>query len=224
MSLLLFTGDRVWRARLLAHQAPGTLVGVDSKRGDIPTDTGRTPLVVYMRLVLLSKILQGGQDRVGSRFPEPAQRRHLNLLTQSLDLLQVLRLALPSRQPVEQGVELIYSLAAGDTLPAGLLHQELEEVLRHVDHAGAIVHHDHSAGAHHGARLRKRIEIDGKIEIVLSEASTRRAACLHGLEWSPVYYSAAYPEDDIAQLGAHGNLDETGIDNLSHEAEGLGPG
>ena len=53
---------------------------------------------------------------------------------------------------------------AGHALAATLFGGELEEELGEVHHAGGVVHHDHAAGAHHGAGGEQALEIDGLVQ------------------------------------------------------------
>ena len=112
--------------------------------------------------------------------------------------------------------------AAGHALAAALLGGELEEELGEVDHAGAVVHDDHAAGAHHGAGGDQALEVDRRVEQVGGQAAAGRAAELHGLELAAGQHAAADVEDDLAQRGAHGHLDEAAVHDLAGEREDLG--
>ncbi len=60
------------------------------------------------------------------------------------------------------------ALAARDALAAALALDEVHEELRHVHHAGVVVHHDQAARAHHRADRLQRLVVDVDVEVLTS--------------------------------------------------------
>ena len=60
--------------------------------------------------------------------------------------------------------------------------------------------------------------------MLLGETAAGGAADLHRLELLAVLDAAADLEDDLAQGGAHGDLDQTGVAHVAGKGEGLGTG
>ena len=79
-----------------------------------------------------------------------------------------------------------------------------------------------AARAHHGAGRDKVVIVDRSIEQRRGQAAAGGAAGLHGLELLAAGDAAADVVDDLAQRGAHGNLDQTGVVDLAAESEDLG--
>ena len=99
--------------------------------------------------------------------------------------------------------------AAERALPAALVLREVQEEPRDVDHAGRVVHDDHAARSHDGARLRDRLVVDGSVHELDRHAAARRAAELNGLERTSLGDAAADLVDDLADRQPHRDLDES---------------
>ena len=113
--------------------------------------------------------------------------------------------------------------AAGDALAARLLLGEVEEEAREVDHAGLVVDHDQAAGADDGAGRGQALVVDRRVQQVRRDAAAGGAADLHRLELLAVLDAAADVEDQVAEAGAHGHLDQAAVDDLAGEANTLVP-
>ncbi len=67
-----------------------------------------------------------------------------------------------------------------------------------------------------------RLVVDRRVEHVGRQAASGRAAELHGLELAARQHAAADVEDDVAQRGPHGHLDEAAVGDLAGQREDLG--
>src|SRR5208337_2949167 len=112
--------------------------------------------------------------------------------------------------------------AAGNALAAGFGHAELHEVVRHVHHAGAVVHDDHAAGAHDGTEFPERFIVYGEVEELFRDAAAGRSTGLHGLEFMAFGNAAANLKNDLAEGRSHGHLNQADIAHLACECKDLG--
>src|ERR1022692_4663652 len=183
----------------------------------------RRALAVFdVRLVFLGEVAQCAQHRVGGRYTQPAQAGVPQEIAEVLDHGDILLAGLETSDLGEQFVHLVSSHAARNTLAAGLSHAEVHEVLGHVDHAGTVVHHDHSAGTHDGTDPGQRFVIDRHIEKFRRDATAGRPAGLHRLILTAVGNATADLEDDLAQGDAHGDFHQPGIFHASSKGKYLG--
>ncbi len=75
--------------------------------------------------------------------------------------------------------------------------RELQEIHGHVDHAIVFVQHYHSAGAHYGANLGKRLVVHVDVYHVGRDAAARGSAGLDCLELLVALDSAADVVNDL---------------------------
>ena len=109
-----------------------------------------------------------------------------------------------------------------DALAAALLGGEVQEEARHADHAGALVHNDHAARAHDGARGRELVVVDDGVELARGHAAAGGAAELDGLELLAAADASANVKDDFAKRLAHGNLHKAAATDLAGKGKHLG--
>ena len=107
----------------------------------------------------------------------------------------------------------------GGALAAGFVNREFQEELGDVHHTGGLVHDDQTAGAHHGADSDEVVVINRNVEMLGRNAAAGGAARLGRLELLSVGYAAADLLNDLAQGGAHGDLDQAGVIDLAAEGE-----
>src|SRR5271165_1321702 len=88
---------------------------------------GRATPLADMRLILLRKIFQRADNRVGSRLPEPAKTRFAQQRGEALQHFQVIQRSLASRDAPQNVVHLHGAGAAWDALTARLIHAEFHE-------------------------------------------------------------------------------------------------
>src|SRR5512136_2941708 len=110
--------------------------------------------------------------------------------------------------------DLIHSLSpftADETFTTRLLLEESHKVLGQVDHAGVLIHHDHSTRTHDRSRLGQALVIDGKMKHLGRDAPTRWAPCLYGLDVSLTDLSVADFIDDPINSDPHRDFDQSRI-------------
>ena len=83
--------------------------------------------------------------------------------------------------------------SAGNTLAAGFVLEEIQEIFGHIHHAGSVVHDHHAARTDHGAGFGKGVEIHRQIEQAYRQTSARRAAGLYRLD----RFSVVGPATDV---------------------------
>ena len=189
---------------------------------EILADARRAALFDDVCFVLVAEILERRQDRVRRRLTERAHCVRLDVVAELFHLIEILERAVAGRDLVEHFEKASRTDTARRALAAALVDREVEEEARDVDHAGRVVHDDHTAGAHHSADLDQVVIIDRQIEILRRDAAAGRTAGLNGLKLSAVRDAAADVIDDLAERGAHRDLNEAGVDDLAAECEDLG--
>ena len=178
--LELLLGDEGDVSRSLLADRADVLAG---RGDDLLADHGRASLLDHVLFILGPEIPQGGKHGVGRRLPEPAERGVLDRAGQLLrGRSRSSMAAFPSRDPLDDLPHPLRPFPAGNALAAGLVAEEIQEILGDIDHAGLLVHDDHAARAHDRAGLGQALVIDGQVEHLLGQAAARRAAGLDGLE------------------------------------------
>ena len=104
--------------------------------------TGGTFLVPDVRNVFIAEMPDGGQHRVRRRLPQAAQRGILDLVAEIDQPLDVTFFAFAFADAVEDLQHALGAHAARHALAARLVLDKVQEVARHVDHAGVLVHDD----------------------------------------------------------------------------------
>ena len=99
---------------------------------------------------------------------------------------------------------------------------EVQEELRHIDHASSLVHDDHTATSHHAASRRQRVVINWRIKHRGGETATRRSASLNSLKPAAIFNATTNTINNITQCGSHGNLDKPGVVNVAGQSKHLG--
>ena len=171
---------------------------------------------------LIAEVPDGGEDRVRGRLTETAERAVLDSVAQLFEFLDVALFALAFDDAVEDLEHPLRAEAAVDTFTAALLGGEVQEKLRHVDHTGGLVHDDHTAGTHDGTGGAELGVVDDGVELLRRDTSAGGTAQLDGFEGHVVLDAAADVEDDVAERGAHGDLDEAASFDLTGKGEDLG--
>src|SRR3990170_7201194 len=148
MDLALATDDGLRGAAPQTYHAGLAFLRFNVVGGKCFTGEGGAALLPDMGLIFLREISYGAEDGVGSRLPQAAEGR---VTDDPAHFLQELHIPFLSPALGDVGEDLTHpaaSLPAGDTLPAGLLLGEGEEVFGHVYHAGVLVHHHQSPRTH----------------------------------------------------------------------------
>ena len=215
-------GDAACRATLGTHSASDTLVGIDVVLHEVLADVGGTLLVHDVCDVLIPEVGDCGVDRVRRGLTQGAEGVRLDRVGQLLELVQVLHGSLAFGDAGEDLKHALGSDAARCALSAGLVADELHVELGHVDHTVVLVHDDGSAGTHHGSLGNEVVEVDRLVEVLGSQTSARRSACLDGLELLAAGDSSADVVDQLPEGCSHRDLDQSDVVDLAAECEDLG--
>ena len=179
-------------------------------------------MVLDVRLELVAEVADHRQHRVGRRLAEAAQGGLLDLLAEVDEPLDVALFALAVADARDDLEHALGAHAARRALAAALILDEVEEVARHVDHAGVLVHDDEAARAHDGAQLLQVLVVDRHVEVLLGDAAARGAAELHGLEGLAAGHAAADLVHQLAELHADRHFDQAGVLDVAAQREHLG--
>ena len=215
----LALGDKAYVAgRIHARGAGMSAGGAD----DALADRCPTVFVLDMLLVFLTEIADGSQYRVGRRLPQSAKRTRLNLLAHLQEQVNVLHLAPPVGDIVQDVQHLFRPQTAGNALTAGLVLGKGEEIAGDIDHAGLLVHDHHTPRPHNRARLSQRLVVDGLVDHAGGQTASRRPARLHRLEALTSGNTPTDFVDNLLQREAHGHLDQPAVGNLARQGKNGG--
>ena len=134
-----------------AQGAALALVWVDPVGEQAGALLGGTLLIADMGLVLVAEIADRCQNGVRGRLTQTAQCAVLDTLAELFQQLHIALFALALADAVEDLQNTRRADAARRTFPAGLLGRKAQEEPGHIDHTGAVIHNDHTAGTHDGA-------------------------------------------------------------------------
>ena len=113
------------------------------------------------------------------------------------------------------------SLATGKALPARFVFEKIHEIPGDVDHAGFLVHDDHSAGTHDRSGFDQAVVIDREIEHSLWNAPPRRPTRLNRFDRRFSDGPAPHVFNHFPDRNAHRHFNETRVLNLADKAEYL---
>ena len=141
-------------------------------------------------------------------------------ITEFLETCEVFQARLELTDLLEQRVHLNGSNSTRNAFAAGFSHAKFHEVFCEIHRARTAVSDDHAARTHERSELHQRFVIDRCVKVRFWDATTGRAARLHGLEACIVQTraignAAANLEHDLAQGCAHRDFDQAGVVDLS---------
>ena len=224
----------VLAARDVGHVAPdlrshGASV-LTGRTHQLPATACRTTPLVHVGLVFVAEPAQRAENRVRGSLAQAAKACVLDRLSQFLKVHDPLhaqkgvRLVLPVPGPgngLEDFEHPLGALAAGDAFAAALVLDELHEELRHVHHAGAVVHDHEPARPDDGAERLERFVVNLRVDLRSRYAPAGRAAHLRRLEGPASRHAAADLLDDPAKRRAERHLHQAGVVDASDEGEDL---
>jgi hypothetical protein len=82
------------------------------------------------------------------------------MMAQSFQPFDILHFAFPLDDPIQDVEHHLHPHSTGNAFTAGFIDRKIGEETGSIDHAGGVVHHHQTTGAHHGACFIKGIEID----------------------------------------------------------------
>ncbi len=198
--------------------------GVVAGRGDdFPANQSRAPLVFDVLDVFIAEMSDGGKHWIGGRLAESAQRGRSDRVAQILEFGQILFLSQPLGNPDQYVIHLPRPDAAGHAFTAGFFLGEMKVVAGQIHHAVRLIQHDHPARTHGRAGLDQVFVVDGQVQHLGGDASPRRAAGLHGLDFPAVLDASADIVDDLAERDAHRHFDLAGVADFPDQGKNLRP-
>ena len=165
-----------------ASRTTFTLVSVDDILFEGLALSGRTFLFGHVSHVLIPEVVDGGQNGVRGGLTQTAEGGVFDDLAEVLQQGEVFHGAVTLGNAAKDFAQALVTDTARGALTAGFLHGEVEVELGDGDHAGGLVHDDHTAGAHHGAGSHEVVVVDRGVEELLGQAAAGRTAGLHGFE------------------------------------------
>ncbi len=168
---------------------------------------------------LVAEAVDVARDRHRGGVAERAQALAEDAVADVEQQLEVGLRRVPVLDPVQKLHHPARPLAARRALPARLVLVELGDAQAELHHAGAVVDHDHRAGAEHRAGPGDRVEIEARVELVGREHRHRRAARNDRLQLPPTRDAAAEVVDQLAQRRAERHLVVAAPDDVSREGE-----
>ncbi len=164
MHLFRITSDCALRAGFQTRTAAGTCRFIDCVVDQTLTDASRTPFLLDVCDVLVFEVRNRCQNRVCRRCSETAERCIGQQFTEVFQEFDVAFSSSALAYPAENLAHPLKPFPAWHTLAARLAFKEIDEVTRHIDHAGILIHHDHAAGTHHRAVFGEALVVHRQIE------------------------------------------------------------
>ncbi len=141
------------------------------RKGQVLAHAGTAAVSSQVVFEFVTEVPHRGEHGIGGRLPQPAQRGVADHSAQFVQGVQILFRSLPSRELVQDAERLIESHAAGHTLAARLRVSKLDEIAGDVHHAVVVIHYDHAARAHNGAKLGQTFIVHRRIEHFLGDTA-----------------------------------------------------
>jgi len=107
--------------------------------------TGGASSFEDMGFIFIPEIADGGQDRVGGSLTQAAQRTGFYRRAQLLEHFDIAFLPVPAGDVIQSLIHALDAFTTGRALAAGFEPGKVKEVAGDIDHAGALVHDDHTA-------------------------------------------------------------------------------
>ena len=175
-----------------------------------------------MRLVFISEIFQGAQNRVGSGLSQAAKSCFLDILGKVFQQLDIALASLSFRNTGKDFQHTLRAFAAGSTFTAGFRLRKVQEELGNVNHAGILVHNNKATTAHHSTGSNQGIIIDRQIQHAFRQTAAGRTADLYSLKLFAVGNAAADIINNLAHGNTHRHLCQTGVIDFAGQSENLG--
>ena len=139
--------------------------------------------VADMLQIFVIEIVQCGEHRVRRCLPQAAECSVLYHLAEGGQRLQIIFRTAAFGYFIENLEKSLVPDAAWGAFPAGFFDCKIQIESRYRNHTVILVHHDHSAGTHHGAFGQETVEVYRNIQMLLRQTSAGRTSGLHGLEF-----------------------------------------
>jgi hypothetical protein len=156
---LFFPSDRIHRAFLFAESTHLTLFRIHPELNQIHTDQSRASLVLNMSFIFISEISNCGEDRVWSSFSQTAVGGLFNMMPQEFQPFDILHFPFTLDDSIQDIEHHLHPHPAGNAFATGFIDRKVREEPGCIDHAGGVVHHDQTTGAHHSSCFIKGVEI-----------------------------------------------------------------
>ena len=158
-------------------------------------------------LEILPEILQAAFERLHGAGRERAEGfAGTQEIGMHLQDLQIAHLTLPGVDRRQEPFHPGQSIPAGRAPAAGLLGEEMLEVVQQPDRAGPVIDDDHRARAEPAAGLLDRREIHRDVEMLLDEELGRGAARQKGAKRVAIAHAAGVLLENLADRRAHRQL------------------
>ncbi|OQC09320.1 MAG: hypothetical protein BWX75_01171 [Candidatus Cloacimonetes bacterium ADurb.Bin088] len=174
--------------------------------------------------IFVLEIAKSGEHRIGRCLPQSAEAAFDDIVGQFLQAGNVFQFSLSFRDAGENLQHPERADAAEGAFAAGFALGEIQEIARHIDHAGAFVHHNHSSGTHDRPGGVDAVVIHNSIKQFSGDATPGGASHLDSLERLIRLHAAAHFVDDVPERDTHGNLDQPAAGDLARQGEDLGAG
>ena len=222
MRILNLAGDCADGTFSGAERTTLTEIGKDLVLHEVLTSVCGAGLVYNVSNIFVAEEVESGENGVGSRLTECAERSGLDVLAELFELGDVFESAVAVSDLFE-GFEKTHGTdTAGYTLTTGFVNGEFKEELRDVNHTVVFVHNDQTAGAHHGADRGEVIVVDGSVDERSGDTTTGRTTGLSSFELLAAGNAAADFFNNFSEGSTHRNFNETGVGDLTAESEYLG--
>src|SRR5690606_29998962 len=166
------------------------------------------------RLEVFGEMRQRAHDRIGGEASQRAKRPELHRIAEIGYQIDLLLRRDAGSQSVQHFHAPLRADTAGRALAAALDGAEFHGEARLPEHVSAVVEDDDARMTDQPILCREGPVVEGRIEQRPREVGAKRAADLHGLDWSAGSRSSADLVDDLAQRQPEARLEQPAMADI----------
>ena len=172
--------------------------------------------------IFVTEVLERTEDRKRCTLAKSAERTRLDEFRCFFQFVKVFHLALAVCDLLKEFEHTLRSDSARTAFPAGFSLSESHEEFRNIDHTGALVHNNQTAGTDDRIVFLNLVKIKRNVQILFYETSAGRSTDLNTFEFTAALETASDIINDGTECGSHRNFDKTGIVYVTGKCECLG--
>jgi hypothetical protein len=193
---LTFPAIAVYRAFSGAKGTAGTCIGNGESQQRF-AGTSCTFVVINMVYILVVKVFDGGQYRVGRCLSQSAHGAVFDFECQLSQQFHVAFFAFSGCDPLKNFKHSLGADSAVGAFSAGFLGCEVKEVSSHIHHTGIFIHDNHTAGSDDGSGFVDFFIVYQGVNQFHGDTSAGRSTHLDGLEFFVVLDAATDVKYDL---------------------------
>ena len=183
MRLFLLACDRTNRTVTCTFRTSFTFLRIDLVNFHCLADMGTAFTLYDVFDIFVTEVLERTEDRKRCTLAKSAERTRLDEFRCFFQFVKVFHLALAVCDLLKEFEHTLRSDSARTAFSAGFSLSESHEEFRNIDHTGALVHNNQTAGTDDRIVFLNLVKIKRNVQILLYETSTGRSTNLNTLEY-----------------------------------------